>query len=191
MRNKIKKYSNQSEVVVVSNWADDNIVYKKKECNNLISKFSLNNKIILMYSGNIGLTHDVSFIAEMAKSFDKDCRITFIIMGGGEGFVKLKNEIIDQQLTNVLFLDYVSNKQFPSYIAMADVGIVTLSPGFENSSVPSKTYSYMKAGAALLAVANKPNELDLIVSTNKCGISYNCNETHLAIAKIHYLLNLY
>jgi len=189
MRNKIIKYSNQAEVVDVSNWADDSIVYIKKEDNNLISKYSLNNKILLMYSGNIGLTHNVSFIAEIARYFEKDCRISFVIMGGGEGFVKLKNEIIDLQLTNVLFLDYRSNKEFPSYVAMADMGIVTLSPGFENSSVPSKTYSYLKVGAALFSVADKPNELDLIVSTNKCGISFNSNEINMAIEKIHYLLS--
>jgi glycosyltransferase involved in cell wall biosynthesis len=189
MKDKIRKYSQTTRIVVTPNWGSDSLVPIAKSKNPLVEKYHLEGKIVIMYSGNIGITHDLSFILRLAIEFSNNDHLRFIIMGGGIGHKNIKEEIDNLSLNNLLFFDYKSKKEFPLYLSLADFGIVTLAKGLENSSVPSKTYSYLKVGAAIISIADRPNELDRIISSEQCGISVEQHEVEELIRKLDYLLN--
>lgn len=51
----------------------------------------------------------------------------------------------------------------------ADVALVTMSPGSETVVMPSKTYSAMMAGQAILAIAPENSDLVDLIKTVDCG----------------------
>ena len=89
---------------------------------------------------------------------------------------------------NVLLLPYQDKKVLPFSLTAADIGIVTLSQGAENISVPSKTYYTLAAGSAIFALAAKESELGILVDTYKCGVVFD-NSTPQNIANNILQLN--
>jgi hypothetical protein len=58
----------------------------------------------------------------------------------------------------------------------ADIAVVTTDKNQTGLSVPSKTYSYLAVGAALLCLADKDSELGRMVETHAVGRCFNSNE---------------
>lgn len=68
-----------------------------------------------------------------------------------------------------MLLPYQEKETLPYSLASADIGVVTLSQGAENISVPSKTYYMLAAGTAILALASSNSELGLLIDKYSCG----------------------
>lgn len=67
----------------------------------------------------------------------------------------------------------------PYSIGAADIAVVTTDAKQSGLSVPSKTYTYMSAGAALLCIADKETELGRLTekyNIGKCYQSHCLNE---------------
>jgi glycosyltransferase involved in cell wall biosynthesis len=141
-----------------------------------------------MYSGNMGLTHDLESVVEAARLF-VNSKVVFVFIG--EGGKKKKLEAIRTQynLENVLFLPYQDATMFPFAMASADVGVVTLGTGAEGISVPSKTYVNMAAGLAILAISPANSELDRIIEHLKIGFCVLPGQPEVIAAHIKTLMS--
>lgn len=167
--NGINGLSNKIHIAPV--WSDDRIIKPlEKNKNPFIEKWSLTNKFVLSYSGNMGRFHDMRTIMEAAKELNKKYKdILFLFVG--EGYKK--NWIIEYankfKLTNCQFHSYVDRKDLGKSLACADVGLVSLSPGQEGLSVPSKAIGIMAAGVPVIGIMSKKSEMALILKENNCG----------------------
>lgn len=170
MKNAVVKYCDPQKVRINFNWAD--IEYVKpidKAINPFIATHHLAGKFVVMYAGNMGLTHDLESLIGAARFLSANKNICFVLIGDGGKRKKL--ELLTQQanLDNVLFLPYQSPEQFPLAMAAADIGIITLGTGAEGISVPSKTYVNMAAGLAIIAISPPDSELNRIVEHYSIG----------------------
>jgi glycosyltransferase involved in cell wall biosynthesis len=171
MKAAISRYRTD-DVHVIFNWADTEYIKPiKREANPFIKNHDLSDKFIVMYSGNMGLTHDLESLLEAADRVRDDRRILFVLIGEGGKKVKLETTKQQRQLENVVFLPYQDAANFPYAIAAADIGIITLGLGGESISVPSKTYVNMAAGLALIAISPKNSELTNIVEGYHVGFA--------------------
>jgi len=67
MKTVLLQYIDQSKIIVIHNWAGiNNIKQIPKEQNRFLAKLKINNKFIINYSGNIGQTHNVEILIEVA-----------------------------------------------------------------------------------------------------------------------------
>lgn len=172
MKQEIVKYQpEEKKIIVIHNWAD-NLYIKPidKSINSFISQQSLNGKKIVLYSGNLGLTHDLESIIDAAAILKDQEDIFFLIVGDGAKKKKLENRANELGLRNVRFLPYQNQEVFPLVMASADIGIVTLGIGNEAISVPSKLYTNMAAGICILAVAQHQSELNQIILKYNIGL---------------------
>ena len=126
-----------------------------------------------MYSGNMGKTHDIETIVDAARFLKDQTNLKFFLIGDGEKRSKLADMVAEQQLTNVTMLPFQDSQQFRHSIASADIGFVTLSNGFENYSVPSKTYYLMAAGCILFAIGSKGSEMEHLIDRYQCGFRFD------------------
>jgi glycosyltransferase involved in cell wall biosynthesis len=122
-----------------------------------------------MYSGNLGITHDIESIVYAAEKLKNNLAIKFVIIGGGAKKEKIKQMVMDLSLTNVLLLPYQDKEVLPFTLSCADIGVVTLDKGAENISVPSKIYYLLAAGSVILALSSKKSELGLLIDKYNCG----------------------
>jgi len=182
----IKKYDPATKVEIIPNWADTSFIRPiNKNENPFAKQYNQLNKITIMYSGNMGATHAVEKIAELAALVKGDGAFEFLLIGDGSKKLSIEITQKEQDLYNLTILPYQSADLLPYSLACADIGVVTLSSGAEDLSVPSKTYNLLAAGAALMVIASPGSELSKLINKYDCGRSFQENE----LSKMQDFLN--
>jgi glycosyltransferase involved in cell wall biosynthesis len=156
-------------VHIVPNWIDTNWLRPVPRGENAFAQqHQLDNKLVVLYSGNLGATHSIETILEIAKAVEDDPLMHFIIAGDG-----MKRQAIEAaNLPNITLLSWQPPENVPAMFACADVGIVALAIGYEHFSVPSKIYGMLAAGNAILGISTAPNDLATIISQHQCGVNF-------------------
>jgi len=170
MKQAVISYTTPDKVHIIFNWADTEYIRPVNRSENAFAgKYNLNDKFVVIYSGNMGLTHDLESVVAAAALLKDNPRIIFLLIGEGGKKKKLESIAKQHNLSNVLILPYQDAVNFPLAMASADVGIVTLGTGAEGISVPSKTYVNMAAGLAIIAISPANSELNRIVEHFSIG----------------------
>ena len=176
------------KMVVVPDWA--NTEYLKpipKKNNPFVKKYSLLQGITIMYSGNMGITHDLSMLINLAESLTGDNRFQFVIVGEGPNKDSLKNESTKRNLNNILFLPYQDINNFNYSMASADISVISLSKGSEKNMMPCKTYSGMAVGSAIFGISQPPNDVEYIINKYKCGFNVVPDDINSALEMLNIL----
>jgi colanic acid biosynthesis glycosyl transferase WcaI len=155
-------------IEVVPNWADtDQLRPVPKAENPFAVEHDQVDKVTVLYSGNMGTTHDLDSIVEAASILQSERRISFLLIGDGLG--REKTELAAAGLANVRLLPRQPWEVLPYSLATGDIAIVTQTPGSEQLSMPSKAYSLMAAGCALLVCTHGESDLAQLVRTWNLG----------------------
>lgn len=162
--------SDTARVVVIPGWADVAELRPISKAENAFARaHGQVEKLTVMYSGNLGATHGVEIIARLAELLRHEPRIHFMVVGSGLGRAAIESQARELGLPNLTFLDFQPAASFPLSQAAADVALVLQAPGTEHLSVPSKTYSCMAAGSALLALTARGSDLARVVEETGAG----------------------
>ena len=159
--------------VVINNWIDENNVYPLPKNNKDIiafrKKYNLENKFVIMYSGNIGLYYDLeNIINVLGKINDKD--VSFVFIGDGcikDKLIKIKD---DNNYNNIIFIPYQDKKDIIYSLNSADVHLVSNAKGIKGVSVPSKIYGCLATNIPVLGVLEKDSEAANIINESNCGV---------------------
>jgi len=178
------------KVIFIPNWADiDWIRPVAKDKNEFAKKYGQVGKLTVMYSGNLGKTHDIETIIAAARELKGYDSIHFMIIGEGA-----KKSFVEQAkhrdgLDNLTILPFQPEGILPESLPTANISIVTLDKGCENLSAPSKTCYAMAAGAALIGLCNNESEIAHIINRHNCGIVVSPGDTNAMVSGIKDLLN--
>ena len=157
-------------VHVVHNWVDtEEIRPIQRDQNSFAQAHGLVGKFVVMYSGNWSPTHGLDLVIELADELRDKKNIRFMLIGDGGCKAEIEADIERRGLTNVKTLPYQSQEVFRSSVASADCQIISLDKQYYGISMPSKTYSALSAGCALLAITPEGTELEAIVTEHDCG----------------------
>jgi glycosyltransferase involved in cell wall biosynthesis len=179
-----------NKIKIIHNWADEKkILPIKKEENWFVKKYHLSNKIVILYSGNIGLFQDLKSIIKTAEKLKNHDDILFLFIGDGGGLKELKRMAKENNLTNVNFLPYQLKKDLSYSLSSADISIVTMEKGIEGLAVPSKLYGILASGRAVLGLVGKNCEVADIVKDAKCGFRIDQGDVNKLVEKIKYIYN--
>ncbi len=177
MADLLNQYISKEHIKVVSNWsASENFKPIEKKNNPFIVENHLENKFIVLYSGNIGYTHNIELIPEIAEKLQEFSHIHFVIIGEGKKKPELIKQTKELQLTNCTFLTWQPAALLPYSLSSADLAVVTLNNESGHQSVPSKTYNLLAVGAPLLCLAPLGTELDLLVQKYENGSCFTKNQ---------------
>lgn len=186
----LSQYVNKKKIRVVPNWgAMEHLVPLNHSDNEFIKKHRLEGKFVIMYSGNIGYTHNVEVILELARLL-KDCKdFHFMIIGNGGKKLFLMDYAKQERLDNCTFLDWQPADKINLSLGAADLAVVTQTEETALVSVPSKTYNLLSVGCPLLCIAPPQSEISLLVEKEKCGRCFAKNEVDDMLAYILQLKN--
>lgn len=155
--------------------------------NPFIKEHNLENKFIIQYSGNIGLTHKVEIVVEIAELLKDNKDIIFQIIGRGPRVPALQKMVEEKNLPNCMFLPFQSDAMFPFSLSAADLGIVILDELTSKGSVPSKSYNLMSYGIPSIYIAGEDSELHDYANQFKAAACFT--ERELQAAK-NFILDL-
>jgi len=176
MKQVLQQYADEKPINVVSVWTDNTFLQPvSKESNPFIKKHRLENKFVVLYSGNLGYSHDIETIIDLAACVE-DPDILFLIIGDGDQKQMVKEKIRTMGLRNCRMLPFQPASELPYSLSSADVAIVTLGRQASRLSVPSKTYNYMSVGSALLCIAEKNSDLAQLIEHFKIGESFSADQ---------------
>lgn len=184
--------------IVIPNWADiDTIKPFEKRSNPFAIEHGQVGKITVLYSGNMGNTHDIESILDVARELKDHERIHFLFIGEGAKCSLVERTKTNEKLDNITLLPFQSEEVLPYSMATGDIGIVAYQPGTEDCIVPSKASYYMAAGLVPLVISGKETNLARLLVKNGCGMSIPSGDIEdlkraiLTLANDGELLNKY
>ena len=158
------------DISIIPNWADT-ITYQpiKADENDFIREHGLEGKFVVMYSGSFGATHDMESMLEAADELRCVHGIVWLFVGKGTRYPEIKSKIHKMDLGNVRLLDWQPLERVPLSLAAADCQIVTLDAAYSGISFPSKFYTSLSVGAAIMAIAPSDSDLAQVVRSEQVG----------------------
>lgn len=160
----------EEKIEVVYNWVDENaIVPVKEEENDLFEEFGISrDKFRVIYAGNLGNAQNIEIIVDAARKLKDNPMIEFVIFGKGGLEDDIKQTKAKEQLDNLKILPLQPYERVAKVYGLGHVCIVACKPGLGGAAMPSKTWSIMSSGRAVLANFDE-GELKEIVEKNHCG----------------------
>ena len=158
-------------VGVIPPWADTNKIKPiDKNDNPLSSELGQEGKITILYSGNMGISHDIGSILQAAKILKSEENIAFLLIGEGEKWQDAVDFQKDNDLSNLQVLPFQPEERLPYTMALADIALVALDEGAEGLMIPSKMFYYMAVGAAVVGICKGRSDMSEIVQNSRCGV---------------------
>lgn len=170
MKKAVAQYVAEDKIKIVYNWAHNEHIrpIDKKE-NVFLTDLKLQDKFIVLYSGNMGMTHDIDVLVDVADRLKENEKIHFLFIGEGAKKAVVEEKVARYGLKNCSVLPYQPLEVLPYSMGAADLAVVTTDAKQSGLSVPSKTYTYLATGAALLCLAEENTELARLTRERKIG----------------------
>jgi glycosyltransferase involved in cell wall biosynthesis len=123
----------------------------------------------VLYCGNFGRMHDVdTILAALRAGVPTGVRLSF--RGNGAGFQTLGDALAQMPAGEQIQMGgALPEAEWLTTMTTADIALVTMKRGAEGIVMPSKTYSAMAAGQAILAICPRESDLADTVLKHDCG----------------------
>lgn len=190
LKNRFKNHTIPS--TFINNWIDEKKIYplsrNDKKVIEFKEKYNLQNKFIIMYSGNIGLYYDLENLIKVIGKFKENQDVIFAFVGDGSVRKGIVKYVEDNSLKNVKFIPYQDKENLNYSLNAADVHWVVNAKGIKGVSVPSKLYGVMASGKPVLGVLDKESEARMIVEDSHCGICAEPSDYEEVYKCINYII---
>lgn len=174
---------------MINNWIDEKEVYPLPEDHERVlefkKKYGLEDKFVIMYSGNIGLYYDLEKLVKVLKQFRKgytlkgvyeegprttDGReVVFAFVGSGSVLDKLVMYTKRHHFENVIFIPYQDKADLIYSLNAGDVHWCVNAKGIKGVSCPSKAYGIMGVGKPIIGVLEEGSEVRMLIDEIGCG----------------------
>lgn len=170
-RNIMAKGVPEEKIVVIYNWVDEEAVKPVQDKDNgLFEELGINrDKFNIVYAGNLGNAQNVRILIETALLLQEYSDIQFVIFGTGGQEQEYKKLVESMALQNVSFYPIQPYEKVSQVYGIGDVCVVSCKEGLGGSAMPSKTWSIMSSGRAVLANFDE-GDLKSILEANQCGV---------------------
>lgn len=171
----------QSETIaVIDNWADSTQIA-------VAPRHTDRNSLLLLYSGNLGLAHDVETLIGAIRRLRDDARFRFLFVGGGPRHAELASFLQADKINSVELRSYVPRGELGSSLGAGDIGIVTQRETCCGSVVPSKVYGLLAAGRPILFVGPGAATPASIVRRHACGWHIDNGDVEGLVSLLNHL----
>jgi colanic acid biosynthesis glycosyl transferase WcaI len=164
------KGADPARIRVIHNWADAEAIRPGPKDNAFARRHGLEDKFVVMHSGNVGLSQDVDGLLDVAEGVRDLSDVVIAIIGEGARKAALQADAERRGLSNVRFFPYQPKAGLNDSFATADVFVVSLKRGLAGFIVPSKLYGILAAGRPFIAAVDADCETAEIAREHGCGI---------------------
>ncbi len=185
----LTKGVDRKKIIIFPNWVDAEKIKPLLKDNVFIRRNNLENKFIVLYSGNIGYKQGVEVIVDVADMTKNNENIIYVIAGSGN----YKNELIGRfnelKLNNIKFLPVQSKDMYLYMLSAAAVCLVPQRKVVKDIVMPSKLLAIMACGCFTIAGANEGSKLYNVIESAGCGIITEPEDAKQIVDAIEYVYN--
>jgi colanic acid biosynthesis glycosyl transferase WcaI len=159
-----------TQIEVIPNFVDTDFIRPLPRRNAFAAKHGLNDKFVVLYAGNVGLSQGLEVVLDAAELLRGQPDVLFQIVGAGSSKAELMAEAERRQLPNVRFLPLQAEADVPELYASCDVALIPLRRGLAQNSVPCKTYSIMSSARPYIASVDEGSNVWKLTERVDCGV---------------------
>lgn len=164
-------------VTTVHNWCDAGEVRPLPfEGHDFRDRWHLRDRMVVMYSGNMGYAHEFGTILDAAEQLHEHTDIVFLLIGSGMQRAFIEREVARRRLTNVRLESYQPREGLGQSLTAANAHLVSLLPELEGLMVPSKFYAIAAAGRPVLFIGAPDGELAPLIGEAGCGFQVSVGD---------------
>ena len=167
------------KTVMINNWIDEKEIYPLPKDHTRVvefkKKYGLNDKFVIMYSGNIGLYYDLENLIKVIEGFKAGTKtadgreVVFAFVGSGSVLENLKEYVKEHLMDNVVFIPYQDKDDLIYSLNAGDVHWCVNAKGIKGVSCPSKAYGIMGVGKPIIGVLEEGSEVRMLIDEIGCG----------------------
>ena len=162
MKSIYEDYNKKVEKVTLPPWSfvePKSIKDPHKKTRELLFKKS---KLTLLYTGTIGNAHEFDLFLDLARYLRlKKASVGFCFAGFGNRFEDLKYQVKPDD-TNITFAGFVeTDRELEERLSSADIMLISLKQSWTGISVPSKYFSALANGKAVLFLGSTKSALSI------------------------------
>ncbi len=170
MRNRLLRRGIDGALLhIADNWADSREIEPVP--------FPEGERLRVLYSGNLGLAHDIDTVREAMLALRNEPTVHFDFAGGGSRRKALESWCAEQAIAGVEFRKYTSRESLGESLGRGHIGLVTQRPDCLGAVVPSKVYGLMAAGRPILFIGPKEAQPNRIIQQFRCGWQIDCGDS--------------
>jgi glycosyltransferase involved in cell wall biosynthesis len=162
----------------------EEIFPREREGHPLRAELGLDDKFVVMYSGNLGLAHRFEEVIDAAEALKGRSDIVFLFVGDGPRLKEVKAAAETKALPNVRFMDYFPRESLHLSLSVADTHLITMRDCMTGIVVPGKLYGAMASGRPTLFVGPTHCESADTIRDAGCGMTIPSERSDLMIEAI-------
>jgi glycosyltransferase involved in cell wall biosynthesis len=149
----VNKHVPEDKIHIIPPWAHDQVVcYDPEGRESFRKQIGAEKKFVVMYSGNHSPLHPLDTVLQAALRLSKNPAITFVFVGGGSEFPRVKSFALEHKLSNVVSVSYQPLEHLAASLSAADLQVVILGDSFVGIVHPCKIYNILAVGAPFLYI---------------------------------------
>lgn len=163
-----------ARTILFPNWVDIDHVFPLDAPNRFRAELGLEDKTILLYSGNMGNKQGLELLAPLASAFapggpHADPRVHFLFCG--DGAFRPQLESLVGTLSNVTLLPLQPYNALNELLNCADIHLLPQRAGAADLVMPSKLTGMLSSGRPVIATADPGTQVAQVVENGKypCG----------------------
>lgn len=173
MRNRLVEMGlDRSKMQIITNFSRDKLAISSLKQSNeqsLRNKYGISGKMVVLYSGNMGIPHFFYDLLEIASLFNQSKEFSFVFVGHGARKGEIVKHLESNELDNIVLLESLTTEDYYNLLFLADAHFVSLRSEFTGISVPSKFYSSAFLGSYVIFQGDRQSEIADIVECSGFG----------------------
>ncbi|MEH1782724.1 MAG: glycosyltransferase family 4 protein [Nostoc sp.] len=177
-----------NKIVCIPNWVNLNFIRPLPKVNNSwISNHQLDDKFVVLYSGNIALTQGLETVIEAAVCLRHIKDIVFVIVGESRALQRLQEYCLLNGADNVLLLPLQPREKLPEMLAASDVGLIVQKCNVISFNMPSKIPLLLASGRPIVGSVPATGTAARALELSGGGIIVEPESPHAMAAAVHDL----
>jgi len=157
-------------VTVLPPWAhDDRLEPVPHERNPFRREHGLEEKFVVMYSGNHSPCHPLETLLEAARRLREDRQVLFCFIGGGSLVARVREFARENGLANILQLPYQPIETLSFSLSAADLHVAVMGEPFVGILHPCKLYGVLSVGRPFVFIGPRASHLGELVRDSGLG----------------------
>jgi colanic acid biosynthesis glycosyl transferase WcaI len=185
----ISKGIEKENIIFFPNWVDIEYIKPYSKINKFSRTEGIENKFVVLYSGNIGVKQGLDVVLEVADKTRDNEDIVYIVVGDGAYKEKLIKKCEELKLNNMFFSPVQPKEKYPYVLSSSDICVVPQRKAVTDVVMPSKIFGIMASGKPVIAGASTGSELYNMITDSTCGILVEPENSKQMLNAIMYMYN--
>lgn len=184
------KHRLNGKVSIIPPWPHEDHIESVEHADNPFRReHALEDKFVIMFSGNLTIAADVDTILETSLRLTDEPRLHLMFIGGGAGKRRVEQFIAAHKPSNVVSLPYQPLERLKYSLSAADVHLVSVGNVLVGLSHPCKVYGAMAVARPILLLGPRPSHVSDILDAHECGWQIDHGDVDGAERTIRRILN--